>query len=93
MTQNDILNSIAEQIEDACEAAILKGQQIGREEGRVEGRAEIIKQLLTFGMSVPYTGFDGTVCTFDFSELMNEDAGTVVVECTLAEELVPITAQ
>ena len=63
MTQNDILNSIAEQIEDAREAAILKGQQIGREEGREEGRAEgraegkaearaeIIKQLLTSGMS------------------------------------------
>ena len=63
MTQNDILNSIAEQIQDAREEAIAIGKQEGmakgiaegraegRAQGRAEGRAEVIKQLLTSGMA------------------------------------------
>jgi len=58
MTQNDILNSIAEQVEDAREEAIATGLRQGREEGllkgreegRAEGRAEIIRQLMASGM-------------------------------------------
>lgn len=63
MTQNDILNSIAEQIQNAREEAIAIGQQEGmakgmaegraegRAQGRAEGRAEVIKQLLVAGMA------------------------------------------
>ena len=45
------------------------------------------------GSTIPYTDFDGEVCTFDISELLGEDAGTVVLECTLAEEVINIQAQ
>lgn len=45
------------------------------------------------GMSVPYSDFDGQVCTFDFSELMGEDAGTVLVNSTLATDFIQIQAQ
>ena len=38
MTENDIRNSIAEQIEDAREKGIIVGRAEGREEGLVEGR-------------------------------------------------------
>ena len=51
MTQNDILNSIAEQIQDAREEAIAIGQQEGRAKGIAEGRAEVIKQLLNSGIA------------------------------------------
>lgn len=55
MNQNDILNSIAEQIEDAREAAIAEGRAEGRVEGRVEGRLEgeiqTISKLLDAGIS------------------------------------------
>lgn len=51
MTQNDILNSIAEQIQDAREEAIAIGQQEGRAKGIAEGRAEVIKQLLASGIA------------------------------------------
>lgn len=51
MTQNDILNSIAEQIEDAREAAIAEGRKQGLEQGRKAARAEIIRQLVASGMT------------------------------------------
>ena len=40
MTQNDILNSVAEQLEEAREIAIAEGRAEGRAEGHAEGRAE-----------------------------------------------------
>ena len=50
--------------------------------------------VVTFmGCDLPYSDFDGENCTFDFSELLGEDPGTVVFECTLAEEFVNIQAQ
>ena len=40
MTQNDILNSVAEQLEEAREIAIAEGRAEGRAEGHAEGHAE-----------------------------------------------------
>ena len=40
MTENDILNSIAEQVEDARTAAIAEGRAEGLIEGRAEGRSK-----------------------------------------------------
>lgn len=40
MTQNDILNSVAEQLEEAREIAIAEGRAEGHAEGRAEGLAE-----------------------------------------------------
>lgn len=63
MTQNDILNSIAEQLEDARQEAteiglaegrakgLAEGRAEGREEGRAEGRAETICKMLAAGIS------------------------------------------
>ena len=44
---------------------------------------------------IPYSDFDGETCTFDFAFLaeMFEMEEEFVVECTLAEEFVPIQAQ
>ena len=68
MTENDILNSIAEQVEDAREearkeaiaegraegreAGLAEGRAEGREAGRVEGRAETIRKMLQAGIPV-----------------------------------------
>ena len=64
MTRNDILNSIAEQLEDARKEAIAKGLAEGRAEGRAEGKAEgraegreeanisIAKKLMEMGMEL-----------------------------------------
>ena len=63
MTNDDILNSIAEQIEEAREEAIAQGlsegrakgraegRAEGRVEGRAEGRAEVIRKMLNKGMT------------------------------------------
>lgn len=67
MTENDILNSIAEQVEDARTEAIAEGRAEGRAEGLAEGlaegraeglaeglaegRAEVIRQMLASGIS------------------------------------------
>lgn len=59
MTENDILNSIAEQVEDARAEAIdvgraegrVEGRAEGLAEGRAEGRAEVIRQMLVSGIS------------------------------------------
>ena len=40
MNRNDMLNSIAEQLEDARAEARAEAREIGRAEGREEGRAE-----------------------------------------------------
>lgn len=64
MTHNDILNSIAEQLEDAKKEAAAAGLAEGRAEGWVEGcaeglaegvesgRAEVIKKLVAGGVPV-----------------------------------------
>lgn len=56
MTQNDILNSIEEQLEAARVIAEAegraKGEAEGRVEGRVEGRAEVIRLLYAKGMTL-----------------------------------------
>ena len=55
MTQNDILNSVAEQLEEARAIAIAEGREKGRAEGRAEGRDKerkhIIRLLLESGLS------------------------------------------
>lgn len=63
MTRNDILNSIAEQLEDARKEAARIGAAEGREEGlrkgmaegiaegKNKGRAEVIRQFHSKGMS------------------------------------------
>lgn len=56
MTRNDILNSIAEQLEDARKEAQERGAAEGRAKGRAEGRAEgqkeILRVLHSKGMSI-----------------------------------------
>ena len=44
-------------------------------------------------MSVPYSNYTGTTCMFDFSDYFQEDAGTTVVEATLAETPIFVTPQ
>ena len=60
MTENDILNSIEERLEEAREIAEAKGRAKGEAEGRAkgeaegraEGRAEVIQQLHVKGMTI-----------------------------------------
>lgn len=56
MTQNDILNSIEEQLEDARKEAIAVGLAEGREEGRVLGReeanADVARKLMDMQMDI-----------------------------------------
>ena len=60
MTRNDILNSIAEQLEDARKEAQergaaegrAKGMEEGLAEGRAEGQKEILRMLHSKGMSI-----------------------------------------
>lgn len=67
MTENDILNSIDEQLEDARTEAIAEGLAEGRAEGRVEGiaegRADTIRKMLESGIpaSVIAEALDMTV--------------------------------
>ena len=55
MDRNDILNSMAEQIEDARQEGREEGRAEGREEGRAEGREEgernLARELLKSGVS------------------------------------------
>lgn len=51
MTENDIRNSIAEQLEDAREAATIIGKAEGRVEGRAEGRIEAIRKMADSGLT------------------------------------------
>ena len=44
-------------------------------------------------MSIPYRNYTGAACQFDFSEFFMEDAGTTVVEATLVETPIAVTAQ
>lgn len=52
MTNDDILNSIAEQIEEAREEAIAEGLAKGSAMGMAEGRAEVIRKLMDKGMTM-----------------------------------------
>lgn len=45
------------------------------------------------GMNIPYSNFTETTCSFDFSEFFMEDAGTVVVDATLAETPIFVNPQ
>ena len=47
MDRNDILNSMAEQIEDARQ----EGREEGRAEGREEGERNLARELLKSGVS------------------------------------------
>lgn len=63
MTENDILNSIDEQLEDARTEAIAEGLAEGRAEGIAEGRADTIRKMLESGIpaSVIAEALDMTV--------------------------------
>lgn len=56
MTRNDILNSIAEQLEDARAEAekigLAEGLARGMEEGRTQGKAEAVRKMLAAGLTV-----------------------------------------
>lgn len=50
--------------------------------------------VVTFsGMTIPYSNFNGTTCSFDFSELFMEEEGTVVVEATIVEAPITVSPQ
>lgn len=55
MTQNDILNSIREQLEDGKEKAMAEGREQGLAKGRAEGREaaieEMTRKMLAAGLS------------------------------------------
>ena len=51
MDRNDILNSMAEQIEDARQEGREEGREEGRAEGREEGERNLARELLKSGVS------------------------------------------
>lgn len=51
MTQNDILNSIREQLEDGKEKAMAEGREQGLAEGREAAIEEMVRKMLAAGLS------------------------------------------
>ena len=72
MTENDILNSIAEQVEDARIAATEEGLAKGMAQGVVQGRAEAIQNMAAAGMTQEQIGSIMKMTVDEVSEIIQK---------------------